>query len=117
MRKILSALLASVAVLGLAGIALAAEPAAAAAPAKVMLDSTSLGSAVMTAVIAMCIAAVGCGFAQGQGLKAACEGIARNPDASQKVQVTLILGLAFVESLAIYTLVVSLIVLFANPFV
>ncbi|MBR5735075.1 MAG: ATP synthase F0 subunit C [Desulfovibrionaceae bacterium] len=117
MRKILSALLASVAVLGLAGIALAAEPAAAAAPAKVMLDSTSLGYAVMTAVIAMCIAAVGCGFAQGQGLKAACEGIARNPDASQKVQVTLILGLAFVESLAIYTLVVSLIVLFANPFV
>ncbi|MBO4793526.1 MAG: ATP synthase F0 subunit C, partial [Deltaproteobacteria bacterium] len=98
MRKILSALLASVAVLGLAGIAMAAEPAAAAAPAKVMLDSTSLGYAVMTAVIAMCIAAVGCGFAQGQGLKAACEGIARNPDASQKVQVTLILGLAFVES-------------------
>ena len=35
----------------------------------------------------------------------------------RKIQVSLILGLAFVESLAIYSLVVNLIILFANPFI
>ena len=59
----------------------------------------------------------GCGIGQGLGLKSACEGIARNPDAAGKIQVSLILGLAFVESLAIYSLVVNLIILFANPFI
>ena len=57
------------------------------------------------------------GSGQGRGLKSACEGIARNPDAAGKIQVSLILGLAFVESLAIYSLVVNLIILFANPFI
>ncbi len=111
MRKVFSVLLVVVAVLGLASMAFAADA------GKVLLDSPSLGLVVLGAVCGMCFAAVGCGISQGMGLKAACEGIARNPDAGQKIQVTLILGLAFVESLAIYALVVSLIVLFANPFV
>ena len=67
--------------------------------------------------IGMAVAAAGCGIGQGLGLKSACEGIARNPDAAGKIQVSLILGLAFVESLAIYSLVVNLIILFANPFI
>jgi len=58
--------------------------------------------------IGMAIAAAGCGIGQGLGLKAACEGTARNPEAGGKIMVTLILGLAFVESLAIYALVVCL---------
>ena len=62
----------------------------------------------------MAIAAAGCGLGQGMGLKAACEGTARNPEASGKITVTLILGLAFVESLAIYALVVNLILLFVR---
>jgi F-type H+-transporting ATPase subunit c len=49
------------------------------------------------------------------GLKAACEGTARNPEAGGKLMVTLILGLAFIESLAIYALVVNMILLFINP--
>ena len=63
----------------------------------------------------MAIAAAGCGIAQGMGLKAACEGTARNPEAGGKLMVTLILGLAFIESLAIYALVINLILLFVNP--
>jgi len=110
MRTIFSFLMAAVAVLGVASVACAAD-------GKVMLDSSALGLAVMSAAIGMGIAAFGCGIGQGMGLKGACEGIARNPDAGQKIQVTLILGLAFVESLAIYALVVNLIILFANPFV
>ncbi|HCF06019.1 MAG TPA: ATP synthase F0 subunit C, partial [Desulfomicrobiaceae bacterium] len=50
-------------------------------------------------------------------LKAACEGTARNPEASGKITVTMLIGLAMIESLAIYALVVNLILLFANPFV
>lgn len=111
MRKLFSALFATVMVLGTASLALAADA------GRVVLDSESLGLAVMGAAFAMGIAAFGCGIGQGLGLKGACEGIARNPDASQKIQVNLILGLAFIESLAIYSLVVNLIILFANPFI
>ena len=55
------------------------------------------------------------GTGPGLGLKAACEGTARNPEAGGKLTVTLILGLAFIESLAIYALVVNLILLFVKP--
>ncbi len=54
------------------------------------------------------IAAFGCGIGQGLGLKAAVEGIARNPESSGKVTVTLLIGLAMIESLCIYALVVAL---------
>ena len=71
-----------------------------------------IASAAATIGMAMCfgmgIAAFGCGLGQGIGLKAACEGTARNPEAGGKIMVTLILGLAFVESLAIYALVICL---------
>ncbi len=61
------------------------------------------------------IAALGCGIGQGLGLKAAVEGIARNPEASGKVTVTLLIGLAMIESLCIYALVISLILIYASP--
>jgi F-type H+-transporting ATPase subunit c len=59
-------------------------------------------------------AAVG-GIAQSMGLKAAVEGIARNPESSGKVTVAMIIGLALIESLVIYTLVVALLLLFKAP--
>ena len=62
------------------------------------------------------IAAFGCGIGMGLGLKGACEGIARNPDVSGKVTGTMILAFAFIESLAIYALVISFILLYANPY-
>ena len=61
----------------------------------------------------MAFAAGLCGIGQGMGLKAACEGTARNPEAGGKIMVSLILGLAFVESLAIYALVVNLMLILA----
>ena len=105
MRKILVTLLSTVAMMGIASLAFAADG------APVKLDSASLGLAIFGCAIGMAVAAAGC------GMKSACEGIARNPDAAGKIQVSLILGLAFVESLAIYSLVVNLIILFANPFI
>ena len=111
MRKILVTLLSTVAMMGIASLAFAADG------APVKLDSASLGLAIFGCAIGMAVAAAGCGIGQGLGLKSACEGIARNPDAAGKIQVSLILGLAFVESLAIYSLVVNLIIPFAIPFI
>jgi len=106
MRKALLIALNTVALLSIASVAFASD----AAPEV-------LGNIMWGAAIGMAIAAAGCGIGQGLGLKAACEGTARNPEAAGKIQVMLILGLAFVESLAIYALVVNLLLLFANPFV
>ena len=71
---------------------------------------------VTAAGFGIAIAAFGCGIAQGLGLKSAVEGIARNPEASGKVTVTMLIGLAMIESLCIYALVVALILIYAAPF-
>ena len=72
--------------------------------------------AVIGCGIAIGFGALGAGIGQGIGTSKACEGIARNPATSGKVTTTLIIGLAMMESLTIYALVVVLIVLFVNPF-
>src|SRR5262245_15127779 len=61
---------------------------------------------VITAGFAMAIASSVCGLAQGRAISAACEGLARNPGAAPAIRFALLLGLALIESLAIYTLVV-----------
>jgi F-type H+-transporting ATPase subunit c len=54
----------------------------------------------------MAIAAFGCGLAQGRIASAACEGMARNPGAAAAIRAAMILGLVFVETLALFTLVI-----------
>ncbi len=58
-------------------------------------------------VIGMGIASGLCGIGQGTAVKGAAEGLARNPGAAAAIRFALILGLVFIESLAIYTLVVA----------
>lgn len=80
--------------------------------------SVSFFTAVAIAsAIGMAIAAAGTGLGQGNAIRGAVEGIARNPGASGKILSTLLIGLAMIESLAIYALVIALILLFANPFI
>ncbi len=62
---------------------------------------------VITAGFALGIAAAACGLAQGKAVSAACEGVARNPGAAKTIQLFLILGLAFIESLVLYVLLIS----------
>ena len=71
---------------------------------------------VLGASIAISVAALGGGIGQGMATAKAVEGIARQPEASGKIQTLLILGLAFIESLTIYALVIALILIFVNPF-
>ena len=57
--------------------------------------------------LSLAIAAVGCGLAQGKAVVAACEGIARNPQAAGAIRTTMIIGLALIEALVIYVLVAA----------
>ncbi len=74
------------------------------------------GTVAFASAIGIGIAALGTGIGMGIGISRAVEGIARNPEASGKIMTTMIVGLALIESLAIYTLVVVLILLYAKPF-
>lgn len=104
MRKVTTIVLSTLAMVLSAGLAFAADGAPAVGPVAAWATACGMG-----------FAAGLCGIGQSLGLKGACEGTARNPEASGKIQVMLILGLAFIESLAIYALVVNLILLFVKP--
>ena len=82
-----------------------AIPAFAQAPAA---ESSNKGYGYLAAVIGFGIAAGLCGLGQGRVAGAACDGMARNPSAYNRVQLALILGLAFIETLVIFTFVVVL---------
>jgi F-type H+-transporting ATPase subunit c len=60
----------------------------------------------LSAGFSMAIASAGCGLAQGRATASATEALARNPAARPGIQLALILGLALIESLALYTLVI-----------
>ena len=68
--------------------------------------------AVLAACFGMAIASGLCGIGQAKAASSACEGIARNPSAAGDIRGSLILGLVFIESLALYTL--AIIFLFAR---
>jgi len=71
---------------------------------------------MLAAGFGMAIGAFGTGIGQGLAIARAVEGVSRNPGASGKIMTTMMIGLAMIESLAIYVLVVCLIILFANPY-
>ena len=106
MRKVLLTALNTLVLMCVASAAFAAEG----------TGSDVVSMIAIATAIGMGLAALGCGIGMGFGLRGACEGTARNPDVSGKITVTMLIGLAMIESLAIYTLVVDLILLFANPF-
>jgi len=103
MRKLFFTALNTVMLVSMAAVAFAADG-----------PTVGFGISAIGMAIGIGIAAAGCGIAQGLAIKAACEGTARNPDASGKISQSLILGLAFVESLCIYALLVDLILLFVK---
>lgn len=73
-----------------------------------------LASTVM-ALVAMAIGIIAPAKAMGRAICTALEALARQPEAEKSLTRTLFIGLAMIESLAIYCLVIVLIVLFRNP--
>lgn len=74
----------------------------------------TLGSTV-AAALAIGIGVLGPGLAMGRAISQALDALARQPEAEKAIMRTLFIGLAMIESLAIYVLVVVLIILFRNP--
>jgi F-type H+-transporting ATPase subunit c len=73
-------------------------------------------TSILTAGITIGIGVMGPGLGQGRAVALALSSLAQQPDASATITRTLFVGLAMIESLAIYCFVVSMILIFANPF-
>jgi F-type H+-transporting ATPase subunit c len=67
---------------------------------------------LITSGFAMAIAAAGCGYAQSRALTAACEGVSRNPGATDTIRIFIFLGLAFIEFLALLTFVIVILLIY-----
>jgi F-type H+-transporting ATPase subunit c len=74
-----------------------------------------VGCALLAAGIAMGLGTIGTGLGMGQATSGGSNAVGRNPEAQGKILLTMMVGLAMTESVAIYALVVSLIILYANP--
>ena len=70
---------------------------------------------ILAAALVMALGTIGTGLGMGNGLSSAANAVGRNPEAQGKILITMMVGLAMIESLAIYALVVALVVLYANP--
>ncbi|WP_428265073.1 F0F1 ATP synthase subunit C [Haliangium sp.] len=73
-------------------------------------------ASIVTAGLTIGVGAIGPALGEGRAVASALEAMARQPDASDRITRMLFVGLAMVESTAIYCLVIALILLFANPF-
>lgn len=71
---------------------------------------------IVAATVAVSFGAVGPAFAEGRAVAAAMDAIARQPEAANTISRTLFVGLAMIETMAIYCLVIALLLLYANPF-
>jgi F-type H+-transporting ATPase subunit c len=73
-------------------------------------------ASIIAAAVAVSFGAIGPGLAEGRAVAAALDAIARQPEAAGTLSRTLFVGLAMIETMAIYCLVIALLLLFANPF-
>lgn len=82
------------------------------------MDSLTLIAiiSIITAGLTISIGVLGPSLAEGSAVASALNALAQQPDASATITRTLFVGLAMIESTAIYCFVVSMIVLFSNPF-
>jgi F-type H+-transporting ATPase subunit c len=70
-------------------------------------EGTARGLVALAAGLGIGVAAFGAGLGQGRAVAAAMESIGRNPNAAERIQTPMIIGIAFIEALAIYALVIA----------
>ncbi len=82
------------------------------------MDSTTLIAifSIITAGVTMALGGIGPALGEGRAVSTALTSLAQQPDAATTITRTLFVGLAMIESIAIYCFVVSMILVFANPF-
>ncbi len=116
MKKVtLVSVLTMVLVLGFAALAMAAGGDQSILVAKGGHVAFLMAMSVLGSALGVGIAASGCGVGMGHCARGCMEGTARNPELAGKLTVTMFIGLALIEALTIYALVVALIALYANP--
>jgi F-type H+-transporting ATPase subunit c len=71
---------------------------------------------IIGAAVAVSFGAIGPALGEGRAIAAAMDAIARQPESAGTLSRTLFVGLAMIETMAIYCLVVALLLLYANPF-
>lgn len=71
---------------------------------------------IIAAALAVSFGAIGPALAEGRAVAAAMDAISRQPEAAGTISRTLFVGLAMIETMAIYCLVIALLLLFANPY-
>jgi F-type H+-transporting ATPase subunit c len=108
--KILSSLATILVILGFSSLAFAQGVDAAAVKTQGL--ASNYGLIALAAGLGIGIAALGGGIGQGRAAAAALDGIARNPGAAGQIRGPMILGLALIESLVIYALIISFILAF-----
>ena len=74
-------------------------------------------ASTVAALLAIAIGVMFPAIAMGRAISQALDALARQPEAEKSIMRTLFIGLAMIESLAIYVLVIALIVLFRNPLI
>lgn len=82
------------------------------------MDTMSLIAiaSIATAGLTTAVGSIGPALGEGRSVSTALSALAQQPDASATITRTLFVGLAMIESTAIYCFVVSMILIFANPF-
>lgn len=80
-----------------------------------MTSAIVIAALGLAAALAVAIGGLGPSRGEGEALSKALDAIARQPDEADRITRTLFVGMAMVESCAIYALVIALILLFANP--
>jgi len=108
-KKTLTGVLTAVLVLGTASMALAGDESV-----KVAGMWVFFGIAIACG-FGIGVAALGTGLGMGNAINGALQGTARNPEAGGKIMTTMIIGLALIESLCIYALVICFIMVFKIP--
>ncbi len=71
---------------------------------------------IITAGVTIALGSIGPALGEGRAVSTALRSQAQQPDAASTITRTLFVGLAMIESIAIYCLVISMILIFANPF-
>ena len=108
MKRIFIGVMSLVALLGGSSVAMAAEEAV----KEGASGSIALAAIFLGAGLAAGLGAIGPGVGQGHATRGALEGMARNPGMAGKLMTTMLLGIAIMEALTIYALVIAFMLLF-----
>ena len=109
-KRTLIGVVTTVSVLGMASLAFAGEDSAVKAAGLWVFFGIAIACG-----IGIGMAALGTGIGMGNAINGALQGTARNPEAGGKIMTTMIIGLALIESLCIYALVICFILVFKIP--